>query len=430
MVRRLRIADTGNIGIGVTNPLALLQVGETHRANSTLAYFSGAGTADSLKLAVKAGNVDVTNNKAYRLTLDYNEGTDENGYIDFYRGSSSGDGDLVLGTGGSDRMRITDTGFVGINETDPQSTLDVTGDFRVTSGATRYVVDPTVAVSGYEAVVSMTDSGLEHTLNTTSRGFVWSNGRGEHMRIDAAGDAMMQGSLEVNGSSFVHDTPDGRITFDRDVGINRIMSTTTGFASYQTLETRAADFTWRLGTAAPAMTLSDAGNLLIGKAAAGYTSQGIELNGELDQFIIKSASNPMTINRDIAGPNATVTAFYLENTLSGVIAATKGGAPVFAASSDERLKDNIVDHESELANVMSLRPTRWGWKDEAKGSGEGFIAQELEATAWSDLVSEDDDGFKMVAGLGAVETRLIKAMQEQQALIEALTAKVEALENA
>jgi hypothetical protein len=79
---------------------------------------------------------------------------------------------------------------------------------------------------------------------------------------------------------------------------------------------------------------------------------------------------------------------------------------------------------------MSLRPTRWDWKEDAKGSGEGFIAQELEATAWADLVSEGDDGFKQVSGLGAVETRLIKAMQEQQAMIEALKAKVEALENA
>ena len=192
---------------------------------------------------------------------------------------------------------------------------------------------------------------------------------------------------------------------------------------------RASDFEWRNGTSV-GMKLDTSGNLLVGKTSAGYTIAGIELNGATDQFIIKSNSNPMTINRNTAGPNATITAFYLEDTLSGVIAATKGSAPVFAASSDERLKADIVDHESELANVMSLRPTRWDWKDEAKGSGEGFIAQELEQTAWSDLVSEGEDGFKMVAGLGTVETRLIKAMQEQQTMIETLQAEVAALKGA
>ena len=178
------------------------------------------------------------------------------------------------------------------------------------------------------------------------------------------------------------------------------------------------------------MRIDAYGNLLVGKTSAGYTTAGIELNGATDQFIIKSNSTPMTINRNTAGPNATVTAFYLENTLAGIIAVTKGSAPVFAASSDERLKDNIVDHESELANVMALRPTRWDWKDGAMGSGEGFIAQELEATAWSDLVSEGDDGFKQVSGLGTVETRLVKAIQEQQAMIETLQAEVAALKGA
>ena len=75
---------------------------------------------------------------------------------------------------------------------------------------------------------------------------------------------------------------------------------------------------------------------------------------------------------------------------------------------------------------MALRPVVWDWKD-GSGAGEGFIAQELEDTAWSDLVNEGDDGFKTVAGLGSVETRLIKAMQEQQAMIETLQAEVAAL---
>ena len=138
----------------------------------------------------------------------------------------------------------------------------------------------------------------------------------------------------------------------------------------------------------------------------------------------------LAINRQDGTTSANIVQFYRGNNLAGTIKAASGAAPTFAANSDIRLKDNVVDHESELANVMALRPTRWDWKDEAKGTGEGFIAQELEQTAWSDLVSEGDDGFKQVSGLGAVETRLIKAIQEQQAMIETLQAEVAALKGA
>ena len=58
------------------------------------------------------------------------------------------------------------------------------------------------------------------------------------------------------------------------------------------------------------------------------------------------------------------------------------------------------------------------------------MAQELEQTAWADLVSEGYDGYKQVSGLGAVETRLIKAIQEQQAMIETLQAQVAELQGA
>jgi hypothetical protein len=156
---------------------------------------------------------------------------------------------------------------------------------------------------------------------------------------------------------------------------------------------------------------------------------GIRLEGSLGTANLYS--NTRTCLNLGRANNGVMMQFYINGAnTSGGISTTQGGTPVFFASSDERLKDNIVDHESELANVMSLRPTRWDWKKEEQGSGEGFIAQELEQTGWSDLVSEGEDGFKTVAGLGAVETRLIKAMQEQQAMIEALKAEVEALKNA
>jgi hypothetical protein len=174
------------------------------------------------------------------------------------------------------------------------------------------------------------------------------------------------------------------------------------------------------------------GDLMVGTTSPDVITNkatGIRLEGSLGTANLYS--NTRTCLNLGRANNGVMMQFYINGAnTSGGISTTQGGTPVFFASSDERLKDNIVDHESELANVMSLRPTRWDWKKDEQGSGEGFIAQELEQTAWSDLVAEGEDGFKTVAGLGAVETRLIKAMQEQQVMIETLQAEVAALKGA
>jgi hypothetical protein len=180
------------------------------------------------------------------------------------------------------------------------------------------------------------------------------------------------------------------------------------------------------------MRIDSTGNLLVGRTNVTF---GSGTNGAFTlasgRFLNEvSGDTCLALNRTDGTSSAAIVFFYRGNTAAGQINATAGGTPAFASSSDIRLKNNVTDHESELANVMSLRPVCWDWKDEAKGSGEGFIAQELEQTAWADLVSEGDDGYKAVSGLGAVETRLIKALQEAVTRIETLEAEVAALKGA
>jgi hypothetical protein len=75
---------------------------------------------------------------------------------------------------------------------------------------------------------------------------------------------------------------------------------------------------------------------------------------------------------------------------------------------------------------MALRPVEFDYI--ATGGHQiGFIAQEVQEV-YPDLVSEDDDGFLNLAGLDKNASRLIKAIQEQQAIINDLKARIEALE--
>lgn len=119
-------------------------------------------------------------------------------------------------------------------------------------------------------------------------------------------------------------------------------------------------------------------------------------------------------------------------TTSGGIAANGASQATFVTISDERLKENIIDLPSQLANVMALRPVEYDYKD---GSGHqlGFIAQEV-LPIYPDLISQDPDGFYNLSGLGKNEARLIKAFQEfaqiTQGTIATLEARIAALENA
>ena len=102
--------------------------------------------------------------------------------------------------------------------------------------------------------------------------------------------------------------------------------------------------------------------------------------------------------------------------------------------SDARRKENIVDLETGLTEVMALRPRRFDWKNSQEGDDRqiaGFIAQEVEAVL-PDLISsykdEEVDDLKSLR-MGDMLPTLVKAIQEQQATIESLEARIAALES-
>ena len=114
----------------------------------------------------------------------------------------------------------------------------------------------------------------------------------------------------------------------------------------------------------------------------------------------------------------------------GMITANGAGAATFSAFSDRSLKENIADLPSQLANIMALRPVEFDYiESEGGGHQTGFIAQEVEEI-YPDIVGENDDGIKMLAGFDKTTARLVKALQEAITKIETLETKVAALEAA
>jgi hypothetical protein len=108
------------------------------------------------------------------------------------------------------------------------------------------------------------------------------------------------------------------------------------------------------------------------------------------------------------------------STGSGYITSNGANSATFTNSSDERLKENIVDLSPQLDNIMALKPREFDYKD---GSGHqiGFIAQEMQEV-YPDVVCEGPDGMLNVAGWSKTESRLVKALQELKAQFDAYVA--------
>lgn len=142
---------------------------------------------------------------------------------------------------------------------------------------------------------------------------------------------------------------------------------------------------------------------------------------------------------------ATRPAFKFQNygttlaTCSNAGAWAKPGGGSWADSSDERLKKNITSLQSGLPIILALRPVRYVWRDENVSPLRPtvhFIAQEVEQVNPKWVIAGDTERItengkeieiekcKQVSLDSSFNAYLVKALQEQQAMIEELKAEV------
>jgi len=177
------------------------------------------------------------------------------------------------------------------------------------------------------------------------------------------------------------------------------------------------------------------GNLLVGTTAATNNASTFTVASAKAALILgSSVSADSTSLLDLIKFGATasssqVYASFAYNSGSngnGTITGAGVGAAQFTANSDIRLKENIVDLAPQLANIMALRPVEFDYKLE-KAHQIGFIAQEVREI-YPDLIGETKDGYLTLGGLSKNDSRLIKAIQELKALVDAQAVRIAALE--
>jgi hypothetical protein len=174
--------------------------------------------------------------------------------------------------------------------------------------------------------------------------------------------------------------------------------------------------------------ITSGGDLLVGQSSLSQETVGASVTPSGVVSTAMAASTSAANSYHLYSTGAGAYRFYVG--LGGTINAT---STTISAISDQRLKENVQDLDVGLNAVMALKPRKFDWK-EGKGKNikgdRGWIAQEFEQVfpdmidEWLDPAPEGEEPYKSVrADLIPV---LVKAIQEQQAIINSLKARLDA----
>ena len=410
---RMRLDSSGNLGIGTTSPSTKLTV---YDATSPQVTFNN-GTSTFI-----VGNNAGGNNHILYGTGAY---------------------PLIFYTNATEGMRLDSSGNLGIGTSSPIAKLDVRGILAVAnSGASYWGIDRddstgalTFSDSNTTPKLSLDTSGnlglgVTPSAWNTSQWTALESAYGGALAFYKASNVPVTvlTSNAYYDSSWKYKTTDPALQYEMDGNGGT-------YKWYQAASGTAGNaITWT-----QAMTLDSSGNLLVGTTDTGLTTgTGIKLK--------PAGQNATTPGVSQVGSSSanTENTWHVYSTGAGAYRFYVGyGGTVYATSttisaiSDARFKENIRDLDAGLAKVMALKPRLYDWK-EGKGAdiknARGFIAQEFEEVfpdlidEWKDPAPEGEEPYKSVRQ--DLIPVLVKAIQEQQAIITQLTARITALEGA
>ena len=326
--------------------------------------------------------------------------------------------------GGVESMRIDSSANVGIGTASPGQKLEVAGNIFVNTSGNPYAE---IKTSG-----SGNNPSLKLTADTNSWTFqgTFSNANDDLLVLYNATtllDLTKDGNLGIGTTS-----PTERLDV-RNGGLvvgNGTIKTVISYASEGIVGTTSNHALLLYANNTERARITSGGVYLVGTTnTAGSAGVGIKLHP--DGLVSTVSTTSITDSYNYYNETAGAYRFYVTN--GGTVFATN---TTISAISDQRLKENIRDLDAGLDAVMALKPRKFDWKagkGKDKKDDRGFIAQEFEQVfpdlidTWKDQAPEGEEPYKSVRQ--DLMPVLVKAIQEQQAIITDLTARLTALES-
>ena len=273
------------------------------------------------------------------------------------------------------------------------------------------------------------------TLDMSAAGAATFNSRITAQSVVAVGSASASGTLKAFTADISNGENSGLNLFN-SVGSDQSWFVTPGVTGQNNTSFCIRDAT------------GDLNAMFIAAATGQFTSNssvdddyGLEIkNG--------SSTNPYGLEIELVnGTNNTTQALLVGRTggANRFIVFTNGNVTnvnnSYGAISDLKLKENIADAASQWDDLKAVRVRNYSLiaDNESSANRIGVVAQELEASGMSGLISDSDDiDEKTRESLGTTTKsvkysvlymKAIKALQEAMTRIETLEAKVQTLEN-
>jgi hypothetical protein len=460
---RMRIDTSGNVGIGTNAPAYKLDVAGAISTNNNLTFtgtgnriigdFSNATIASRVTFQTSTTNGNtivraIPNGTGTVASIQAGNSSDPNNQSAIAINATAAECSInsqingtgtylpmTFYTGGSERMRILTDGSISMTTSGSANTTHL---FRFNENGGEIILNNNTGNSGTLIDLASGTTRMLHVLstgnqqiglgadNTTGVVAFMRAGFAEAMRIDSSGNVGIGTSSPATKLDIAKDLEASRITpasgvagtaacFATFRSNNRIFYIGNDSSTGGSFGAADASVMWN-SAAAPLVfatsnteraRIDSSGNLCVGRSSVGAG----------DRFVVQTIASGTIM----LGYNSSATNTYqvLE---SGNVLNTNNS---YGAISDLRLKENIVDATPKLEKINQVRIVNFNMIDDEQKQI-GVVAQELEQI-FPSMVEEDSDGIKAVK-YSVFVPMLIKAIQEQQVMIEELKAKVAALE--
>jgi hypothetical protein len=462
---RMRIDSSGNVGIGTSSPVGKLDVVSV--AQDQVSVRSNNSTAGA-SILVSSGDGTTSNNYSY-IQYQNKQTSQQNWKVGTFGSSAFSFYDA---TASAERMRIDSSGNVGIGTSSPSTygrfvvsgsgnsgvgtfigNASLTGSAPTYQGSIRLLDNPTSSTaasggiefltstfgSGYGfKIASVDSSGVSLTFATRQNSASWT----EAMRIDNAGNVgigtssptailhVKSPATGANASAIIENagsTATALLYFKNSAARQMLIGYTGQSYSggeYGTIDVIGAYPLVFATNDIERMRIDSSGNLLVGTTTTSNTNGVVITKGGA------AGGGIIQLSKTASGATNGTLNYYGTTYVGGI--NYDNTSTSLATSSDIRLKKDVVDAPSAINVTTSIRVVSHGWKHDEATVRYGFVAQELINVA-PEAVMQGDDGEEIektwTVDYARLVPMLVKTIQEQQALITTLTARITALES-
>jgi hypothetical protein len=240
-------------------------------------------------------------------------------------------------------------------------------------------------------------------------------------KLDVSGNAVLSGVSGYKYLYFNSATENSSLRFAK-IGKNYDSTFELGFwASTHSAGNSSATVFYRDLTT-ESMRIDSSGNLLVGTTATINTAGVLVGKGGA------AGGGIVSLFKTASGTTNGLLNYYQSTYVGGI--NFDNTSTSFPTSSDKRLKKDISDSASATQKIDSIRIVSHGWKHDESVVDFGIIAQDLyEIMPRAVSKGDDEDEIKTIWSVdySKLVPLLIKAHQEQQALITQLQADVATL---